>query len=162
MPTNMRATMSKLLFKYRENWRKIAREVFEKKSRRACFQNLVAFIECQVKIISDPLTIKQVKLLKKQPRLSHLLQKLVGILGRRRRMPSCQSCQVQFIRGNKIIHTHAFVDLGSTATLCSEHLVQRLGITGRKTSFAVLHTVGQELVVSGCALDGIEVAGLGS
>lgn len=51
---NMRAIMSKLLFKYREKWRKIAREVLEKKSRRACFQNLVAFIECQVKIISDP------------------------------------------------------------------------------------------------------------
>lgn len=39
--------------------------------------------------------------------------------------------------------------------------MQRLGIAGRKTSF-LLRTIGQERVVSSCALDGLVVAGLGS
>lgn len=55
MPTNMRAIMTKLPFKFREKWRTKAHEVLEKYNRRACFKDLVSFIERQVKIISDPL-----------------------------------------------------------------------------------------------------------
>ncbi len=73
--------------------------------------------------------------------------------------------QVKSITGNKVIQTYAFLDPGSTTTFCSEHLMQRLNITGRKTSF-LLRTMGQEKVVSTCALNGlevvVEVAGLGS
>lgn len=69
--------------------------------------------------------------------------------------------QVKSIRGNKTIQTHEFLDPESTATFCSEHLMRRLDIAGRKTSF-LLHTMGQEKVVSSCALDELEVAGLGS
>lgn len=43
--------------------------------------------------------------------------------------------QVRSIRGSKIIPTYAFLDPGSMATFCSEHHVQRLNVTGRKTSF---------------------------
>lgn len=55
MPTNMRAIMTKLSFKYREKWRTTAHEIMERYNRRACFKDLVSFIERQVKIISDPL-----------------------------------------------------------------------------------------------------------
>ena len=55
MPTNMRAIMTKLPFKLRDKWRTKAHEVLERYNRRACFKDLVSFIERQVKIISDPL-----------------------------------------------------------------------------------------------------------
>ena len=55
MPTNMRAIMTKLPFKFRDKWRTKAHEVLERYNRRACFKDLVSFIERQVKIISDPL-----------------------------------------------------------------------------------------------------------
>lgn len=46
MPANLRAIVTKFPFKFREKWRF---------NRRACFKDLVLFIEHQVKIISDPL-----------------------------------------------------------------------------------------------------------
>lgn len=63
--------------------------------------------------------------------------------------------------GSKIIQTYAFLDPGSMATFCSEHPMQRLNITGKKTS-PLLCTMGREKVVSTSALNDLEVAGLGS
>ncbi len=52
-PTTMRTIMSKLLFKLRERWRTAAHDVMEKYKRRAWFTDLVAFVEREVKILSD-------------------------------------------------------------------------------------------------------------
>lgn len=59
---------------------------------------------------------------------------------------SILAVQVKSIRGDKIIQTYAFLDPGSTATFCSEHLMQELNINGRKAD----------------ALNGVEVSGLDS
>lgn len=300
MPTNMRAIMTKLPFKYREKWRTKAHEVLERYNRRACFKDLVAFIERQVKIISDPLfgdiqdtasgspALKSVNKFKSHSKFGkvrgssfattvtvvdaakatgrsnpvslkqdskervkdecvccsqfHRLEECPKLKGKKHkdkidflkekgmcfgclcsghrskdcdRRLTCKDCgqnhptvlhisgrprtstgsehsketanvkppasetcghtgagredsilsivpvQVKSSMGNKVIQTYAFLDPGSTATFCSEHLMQRLNITGRKTSF-LLRTMGQQRVVSSSALNGLEVAGLGS
>lgn len=55
LPTNMRNIILKLPYKLRERWRNVACELQEKNGRRVLFTDLVAFIEKQVKIVSDPL-----------------------------------------------------------------------------------------------------------
>lgn len=55
MLRNTRAVMSKLPFKLREGWRTIAYDILERYKRRALFNDLVAFIEKHVRILSDPL-----------------------------------------------------------------------------------------------------------
>lgn len=55
LPTNMRNIILKLPYKLRERWRTAACELQEKRGQRALFTDLVAFIEKQVKIASDPL-----------------------------------------------------------------------------------------------------------
>ena len=67
--------------------------------------------------------------------------------------------QVKSVKGDRIISTYAFLDPGSTATFCSEHLMQRLNIAGRRTSFR-LQTMGQERVVPAYSLSSLEVSGL--
>ena len=44
--------------------------------------------------------------------------------------------------GNKTVNTYAFLDKGSTATLCKSRLLQRLGISGEKAKYS-LTTVNQ-------------------
>lgn len=296
MPTNMRAIMTKLPFKFRDKWRTKAHEVLERYNRRACFKDLVSFIEREVKIISDPLfgdiqgttsgspasegvnkfksqskfrvrgdsfatTVAVVDTTKgscpvpqKQDSLertknacvccseSHTLEECPKLKRRKHRdkivflkekgmcfgclcsghmskdcdrritckecgknhptvlhisekprtsterghskatghgkPPSSETCghtgageedsilsilpiQVKSIKGDKIIQTYAFLDPGSTATFCSEDLMQRLNINGRRTNF-LLRTMGQEKIVSTHALNGLEVASLDS
>ena len=85
---------------------------------------------------------------RKQHTSIHLLQKLVVIQGLEGRIAfSILPVQVKSIKGDKTIKTYAFLDPGSTATFCSEHLMQRLNINGRRTNF-LLRTMGQEKVVS--------------
>lgn len=55
MPVNMKIILCKLPYKMREKWRAFAYDVLETSKHRARFQDLVAFIERQVKILSDPL-----------------------------------------------------------------------------------------------------------
>lgn len=43
----------------------------------------------------------------------------------------------------KVIETYAFIDPGSSATFCSEQLMQRLQLSVKRTSF-LLHTMGHE------------------
>lgn len=66
---------------------------------------------------------------------------------------------LSIIIDSKMIQTNAFLDPGSIATLCSDHLMQRLNVVGRKTN-VLLCTMGQERVVSTHALSGLEVAEL--
>ena len=65
---------------------------------------------------------------------------------------------VKSAKGNDI-QTYAFLDPGSSATFCSEDLMQRLNVTGRGTSF-LLSTMGQETVVPAYSITDLEVAGL--
>lgn len=53
MPANMRAVVQKLPYKLRERWRTRASDLLESHKRRACFMDIVLFMEKQVKIVSD-------------------------------------------------------------------------------------------------------------
>ncbi len=55
VPSNLRLIMMKLSYKLREKWRSVAWELQERRGYRAMFPDFVAFIERQVKILSDPL-----------------------------------------------------------------------------------------------------------
>ena len=55
VPSNMQAVVKKLPYKLREKWRDVAFSLQERFHRRATFQDIVQFVESQVKIASDPL-----------------------------------------------------------------------------------------------------------
>lgn len=55
MPVNMRAIISKLPYKMREQWRTKVHDIMETTGHRVSFSELVRFIEHRVSIISDPL-----------------------------------------------------------------------------------------------------------
>jgi len=67
--------------------------------------------------------------------------------------------QVKSTKGGSIIQTYAFLNPGSTATFCSEELMERLSVTGKRTHF-LLKTMGCEEVVPAYSLRGLEVSGL--
>ena len=67
--------------------------------------------------------------------------------------------QVKSKMGSKSITTYAFLDQGSTAVFCTESLMHKLNITGRK-GHILLRTMGQEKVVSSNIVSGLEVAAL--
>lgn len=69
--------------------------------------------------------------------------------------------KVKSAKGNHVIQTYAFLDPGSSATFCSEHLMWKLNVTGRRTNF-LLSTMGQKTVVLVYSLVGLEVSGLDS
>ena len=69
--------------------------------------------------------------------------------------------KVKSAKGNHIIKTYAFLDPGSSATFCSEHLMRKLNITERKNNF-LLSTMGQKTVVPAYSLTGLEVSNLDS
>ena len=55
MPVNIRAIVSKLPFKMREQWRTIAHDIMETTNQPTCFMDMVMFIERCVRILSDSL-----------------------------------------------------------------------------------------------------------
>lgn len=67
--------------------------------------------------------------------------------------------QVKSNKGSRIINTYAFLDKGSTAVFCTESLMHKLHLTGREGNI-LLRTMGQERVVSGHIVSGLEVAAL--
>lgn len=67
--------------------------------------------------------------------------------------------QVKSEKGSKIVTTYAFLDQGSTAVFCTESLMIKLQLTGRKGNI-LLSTMGQQKVVSSNTLSGLEVAAL--
>lgn len=69
--------------------------------------------------------------------------------------------KVKSAKGNHVITTYAFLDPGSSATFCSEHLMRKLNITGKITTF-LLRTMGQERVVPAYTLSGLGVSDLDS
>lgn len=66
---------------------------------------------------------------------------------------------VKSANGNGIIKTDAFLDPGNSATLCSEHLMEKRHITGKKHNF-LLCTMGQVRVVTAYSLIGLKVSDL--
>ena len=67
--------------------------------------------------------------------------------------------QVKSNKGTKTVITYAFLDQGSTAVFCTESLMHKLHLTGRKGRI-LLRTMGQEKVVSSNIVSGLEVAAL--
>lgn len=67
--------------------------------------------------------------------------------------------QVKYNNSDKIIQTYAFLDPGSTATFCSEQLMKRLNLNGRKVQIR-LRTMGSKASVFSHRLSGLEVASL--
>lgn len=66
--------------------------------------------------------------------------------------------QIKSKKGNTIIQTYAFLDSGSSATFCTEHLMQRLHLTGIKAHI-LLKTMAQASTVKTNVLTGLEVSG---
>ncbi len=79
--------------------------------------------------------------------------------GKDRCLLSILPVQVKASKGDQIVQTYAFLDPGSSATFCTESLMQRLNLSGRKTQF-LLQTMGQERVVSAYVLPGLEVSAI--
>lgn len=79
--------------------------------------------------------------------------------GTERTLMSIIPVQVKAIKSNKVVQTYAFLDPGSSATFCSEHLQEELNLNGKKINI-LLRTMGQEKSVSCCVIDGLEISGL--
>lgn len=73
--------------------------------------------------------------------------------------PPIVPVQVKSEKENKIVTTYAFLDKGSTAVFCTETLMLKLDLTGKKVHI-LLRKMGKEKVVSSHIVSGLEVAGL--
>lgn len=69
--------------------------------------------------------------------------------------------QVKSVKSQKVIQTYAFLDPGSSASFCSEQLMNELNIGGKKVNI-YLRTMGQEQPVSCNVITGLEVCGINS
>jgi len=67
--------------------------------------------------------------------------------------------QVKVIKGNKVKQTYAFLDPGSSATFCSEHLQKELKFSGKRINI-LLCTMDQEKNVSCNVITGLEISGI--
>ncbi len=67
--------------------------------------------------------------------------------------------QVKSKKGNKTVITYAFLDQGSTAVFCTSRLMNRLGLSGKRSNI-LLRTMGQDKVTTTHVVSGLEVAGL--
>lgn len=67
--------------------------------------------------------------------------------------------QVKSTMSNKVIQTYAFLDTGSTSTFCSESLMRRLNLNGRKTKISLL-TMSPKSTVSSYVVNNLEISGL--
>lgn len=63
---------------------------------------------------------------------------------------------VEVSKRYQTIKTFASLDTGSSATFCTENLMQRLNLSGRRIQF-LLQTMGQENVVPAFVLSGLDV-----
>ena len=67
--------------------------------------------------------------------------------------------RVKVANGSRYIQTYAFLDPGSTATFCTEKLMNQLNVKGRKTEI-LLRTMGQEKPAGTYEVRGLEVGNL--
>ncbi len=64
--------------------------------------------------------------------------------------------KVKTTKGSCVIETYAFLDPGSTATICTEKLMEQLSVRGKWTEI-LLRTMGHEKPVKTYILSGLEV-----
>ncbi|KAL2083621.1 hypothetical protein ACEWY4_021394 [Coilia grayii] len=69
--------------------------------------------------------------------------------------------QVKSVKDNKIMQTYALLDPGSSATFCTERLVQKLGLHSKPTT-VFLRTMAHERPVKSTLVSGLEVSELKS
>ncbi|XP_071058619.1 uncharacterized protein [Pseudochaenichthys georgianus] len=69
--------------------------------------------------------------------------------------------QVKSKKGHETIITYAFLDPGSSASFCTERLMNKLNLRGRRTDI-LLRTMGQEKIVGSHIVSDLHVAGLDS
>lgn len=69
--------------------------------------------------------------------------------------------QVKSKKGQETLITYAFLDPGSSGSFCTEQLMNKLNLRGRRTDI-LLRTMGQEKVVGSHVVSDLEVAGLNS
>lgn len=81
--------------------------------------------------------------------------------GKDRTMLSVLPVRIKAAKGNYMIQTYAFLDPGSTGTFCSEQLMRRLSLTGKRTQI-LLRTMGQTKKCPAFSLFNLEVGGLES
>ncbi|KAJ8403222.1 hypothetical protein AAFF_G00354390 [Aldrovandia affinis] len=62
-------------------------------------------------------------------------------------------------RSSREVKTYAFIDTGSSATFCSEALMNQLNMRGRRTEI-LLRTMDQEKTMQSYMLSDLEVCGL--
>lgn len=83
-----------------------------------------------------------------------------------RNTQSCTECllsivpvQVKSSKGSKIVQIYAFLDPGSSASFCTEDLMGKLNISGRKNNI-LLRTMSQDKSVPSYVVSGLEVSSL--
>ncbi|KAJ8349111.1 hypothetical protein SKAU_G00277000 [Synaphobranchus kaupii] len=67
--------------------------------------------------------------------------------------------QVKVAKGSKSVLTYAFLDPGSSATFCTENIMNKLNAKGRRTQI-LLRTLGQEGTVKSYELKGLEISNI--
>ena len=85
--------------------------------------------------------------------------RLTGAGGGRDSMLAIVPVQVKMSKGNRTVNTYAFLDPGSSATFCTEALMDKLNAKGNKTDI-LLTTLGQKRPIQSYKIAGMEVAGL--
>ncbi|XP_060799417.1 uncharacterized protein LOC132901020 [Neoarius graeffei] len=74
---------------------------------------------------------------------------------------SIVAVKVRAAKGSHVIETYALLDPGSSATFCSEELMTRLNLTGKRTNI-LLRTMSQETSVPTYVVSGLEISALNS
>ncbi len=67
--------------------------------------------------------------------------------------------EVKAKKGNKVVTSYAFLDPGSTATFCTEKLMNELSLSGKKIEILLI-TMGEQKTVRSHVVTGLEVSGL--
>ncbi|KAL2098438.1 hypothetical protein ACEWY4_007645 [Coilia grayii] len=67
--------------------------------------------------------------------------------------------KVKMFNSDKIIHTYAFLDPGSSATFCTDSLKRKLNTCGKNCTI-LLRTMGQEKPVSSSVVSGLEISNM--
>lgn len=67
--------------------------------------------------------------------------------------------KVKMFNSDKIIHTYAFLDPGSSATFCADSLKRKLNAPGKNCKI-LLRTMGQERPVSSSVVSGLEISNM--
>lgn len=67
--------------------------------------------------------------------------------------------QVKAKKGNKVATSYALLDTGSTASFCTQELMNELNLHGNRINLR-LTTVGEQNTIPGCVVTGVEVSSL--